>query len=124
MNRLGGLTATQKFARLFLTPGMSHCTGGPAPNSFDALTAIINWVEHGTAPASLLTTQTPTAANPVQSLPASPYPLMATYNGTGRVDVASSYHAARPAQPFNAHIDWLGSFSPTPASQQAPDQGR
>jgi hypothetical protein len=42
---------------------------------------------------------------------------MATYNGTGSVDVASSYHAALPGQPFNAHIDWLGSFSPTSATQ-------
>lgn len=113
-DQMGGLAATQKFARLFLIPGMSHCSGGQGPNSFDALTAIINWVEQGTAPASLLTTQTPTAADPVQSLPAYPYPLMATYNGTGSVDVASSYHAALPAQPFNAHVDWLGSFSPTP----------
>ncbi len=113
-DQMGGLAATQKFARLFLIPGMSHCSGGQGPNSFDALTAVINWVEQGTAPTSLLTTQTPTAADPVQSLPAYPYPLMATYNGTGSVDVASSYHAALPAQPFNAHIDWLGSFSPTP----------
>jgi feruloyl esterase len=90
---------------------MSHCSGGQGPNSFDALTAIIKWVEQGTAPASLLTTQTPTSANPVQSLPAYPYPLMATYNGTGNVDVASSYHAALPAKPFNAHIHWLGTFS-------------
>jgi hypothetical protein len=115
-DQMGGLAATQKFARLFLIPGMSHCTGGQGPNSFDALTAVINWVEQGTAPSALLTTQTPTAADPVQSLPAYPYPLMATYNGTGSVDVASSYHAALPAQPFNAHIDWLGTFSPTPAS--------
>src|SRR5215831_16871276 len=107
----GGLAATGKFARLFLMPGMSHCSGGQGPNSFDALTAVINWVEQGTAPASLLTTQTPASAGPVQSLPAYPYPLMATYNGTGDVDVASSYHAALPAEPFDAHIHWLGTFS-------------
>jgi Tannase and feruloyl esterase len=123
-DQMGALAATQKFARLFLIPGMSHCTGGPGPNSFAARTAVINWVEQGTAPASLLTTQTPTAAGPVQSLPAYPYPLMATYDGTGRVDVASSYHAALPAQPLNAHIDWLGSFSRTPASQQSKSSRR
>jgi Tannase and feruloyl esterase len=113
-DHMGGPAATQKFARLFLMPGMSHCSGGQGPNSFDALTAIISWVEQGTAPTSLLTSQTPTAANPVQSLPAYPYPLMATYNGTGRVDLASSYHAALPPEPFDAHIHWLGSFSPAP----------
>jgi hypothetical protein len=110
---MGGQAATQKFARLFLMPGMSHCAGGQGPSSFDALTAIINWVEQGTAPDSLLTTQAPSTANPVQSLPAYPYPLMATYNGTGDVNVASSYHAAPPSVPFDAHINWLGTFSPT-----------
>jgi Tannase and feruloyl esterase len=111
-DQMGGAAATRKFARLFLLPGMSHCTGGQGPDSFDALTAIINWAEQGTAPASLLTTRTPTAADPVQSLPAYPYPLMATYNGTGSVDLAASYHAAPPPEPFDAHIHWLGSFSP------------
>jgi Tannase and feruloyl esterase len=110
---MGGPAATQQFARLFLMPGMSHCAGGQGPNSFDALTAIINWVEQRTAPDSLLTTQVPGAAKPVRSLPAYPYPLMATYNGTGDVNVASSYHAAPPPVPFDAHISWLGTFSPT-----------
>jgi hypothetical protein len=113
-DHMGGPAATEKFARLFLIPGMSHCTGGQGPNSFNALTAIINWVEKGAAPKSLLTTQTPTTADPVRSLPAYPYPFMATYNGTGSVDVASSYHAALPARPFNAHIHWLGRFATNP----------
>lgn len=112
-DHMGGPAATQQFARLFLMPGMSHCSGGQGPNSFDALTAILRWAEQGVAPASLLTTQTPTRADPVRSLPAYPYPLMATYNGTGSVDVAASYHAAPPAEPFNAHVHWLGTFSAT-----------
>jgi feruloyl esterase len=113
-DQMGGQAATEKFARLFLMPGMSHCSGGQGPNSFDALTAILNWVERGAAPKSLLTTQAPTQADPVKSLPAYPYPLMATYNGTGSVDVASSYHAALPVTTFNAHIHWLGQFAPNP----------
>jgi hypothetical protein len=113
-DHMGGPAGTQKFARLFLMPGMSHCGGGQGPNSFDALTALLNWVEQGIAPASLLATQAPTPDNPVQSLPAYPYPLTATYNGTGNVDVASSYHAALPLKPFNARIHWLGTFSPDP----------
>lgn len=113
-DRMGGPAATRKFARLYLLPGVNHCGGGQGPSSFDGLTAILNWVEQGQAPFSLLTTQTPTAANPVQSLPAYPYPLMATYNGTGDPDVASSYHAALPAKPFYAHIHWLGTFTANP----------
>ena len=46
----GGWRAIQKDARLFMVPGMLHCNGGPAPNAFDTLTALENWVEHGIAP--------------------------------------------------------------------------
>jgi hypothetical protein len=66
----------------------------------------------GTAAGRVSAASAAAQANPVQSLPAFPYPLMATYNGTGSVDVASSYHAAPPPVPFDAHIDWLGTFSP------------
>jgi len=37
-DHMGGLAATQKFTRLFLMPGVSHCGGGQGPSSFDALT--------------------------------------------------------------------------------------
>ncbi len=50
------------YARLFLVPGMNHCTGGPATDRFDLLTALENWVEKGTAPGSVLATVNP--ANP------------------------------------------------------------
>src|SRR5580704_6856006 len=30
-----GAKNTNAFARLFLVPGMSHCSGGPGPNTFD-----------------------------------------------------------------------------------------
>lgn len=56
----------------------------------------------------------PGMSHPVQSLPSFPYPLMATYNGTGNPDIASSYHAAPPAKPFDAHIKWLGAFTANP----------
>ncbi|WP_425576996.1 tannase/feruloyl esterase family alpha/beta hydrolase [Streptomyces kunmingensis] len=36
--------------RLFMVPGGGHVTGGPGPNSFDALSAVRSWVERGTAP--------------------------------------------------------------------------
>ena len=44
----------EAFARLFLVPGMNHCSGGSyALDSFDSLSAIVNWVEQGTAPDSM-----------------------------------------------------------------------
>lgn len=111
---MGGPAATAQFARLFMLPGVSHCGGGQGPSSMDALDAVVAWVEQGTPPTSLLTTQTPTAQSPVASLPVYPYPLVATYNGTGNPDVATSYHAALPPEAFDAHIPWAGTFTPAP----------
>jgi feruloyl esterase len=79
------------FARLFLVPGMAHCSGGPATDSFDALTAIQNWVEKGTAPDSLVAkagAMTPWAG---RTRPLCPYPKVATYKGTGSLEDANSF---------------------------------
>src|SRR5262249_14194085 len=45
--------ATGDFFRLFMVPGMFHCRGGVGVERFDAMTAVINWVEGGTVPDSL-----------------------------------------------------------------------
>ncbi len=104
---MGGAAATSAFARLFMLPGVAHCGGGDGPDSFDALTAITNWVTNGKAPASLLTSAvtngTTTATRPVY-----PYPLMAVDTTGGPTNEASSY-TARPGTPL-APVHWLGSF--------------
>jgi feruloyl esterase len=43
------LRRTESYARLFMVPGMYHCSGGPGPNTFDALTPLVTWVETGAA---------------------------------------------------------------------------
>jgi feruloyl esterase len=45
---------TPDFARLFMMPGVAHCAGGVGPDRYDAVTAVIDWVEKGTAPASMV----------------------------------------------------------------------
>jgi feruloyl esterase len=50
----GGTAAT--FARYFPIPGMNHCSGGAATDKFDMVTALVNWVENGVAPDSVLAT--------------------------------------------------------------------
>ncbi|MDA8250371.1 MAG: tannase/feruloyl esterase family alpha/beta hydrolase [Rhodospirillales bacterium] len=47
------------FARLFAVPGMTHCAGGPATDRFDALGAMVDWVEHARAPDRLIATVSP-----------------------------------------------------------------
>jgi len=42
--------AAATFVRVFAVPGMNHCVGGPATDQYDALTAVVDWVEKGTVP--------------------------------------------------------------------------
>lgn len=41
------------FARFYPVPAMSHCSGGPATEDFDLFTALVDWVETGTAPEAI-----------------------------------------------------------------------
>lgn len=84
----GGVTAAQRFARLFLVPGMNHCGGGRALDQFDALTAIQAWVEKGRAPARIIARGD---AFPGRSRPLCPYPSAAHYKGSGNIDSAASF---------------------------------
>jgi len=89
----GGLGRTQRFARLFLVPGMTHCSGGPSLDRFDALTSIVRWAEKGRAPARLVATG---AAFPGRSRPLCPYPAETKYRGHGNTERASSFRCVRP----------------------------
>src|SRR5579863_1537947 len=53
----GSINELQEDVRLFLVPGMHHCSGGPGPNFFDTLTALENWVEKGKAPDAIVATK-------------------------------------------------------------------
>ena len=41
------------YARLFLLPGVLHCSGGNGPDRVDWTNAIVDWVEKGCAPSML-----------------------------------------------------------------------
>jgi feruloyl esterase len=105
---LGAVAATQKFARLFMVPGMNHCAGGPGPNNFggygqapgapqdpqhDVLSALERWVEKGIAPDNIIGTKfvNDKPANGVAfTRPLCPYPLGARFLG-GNVNDAASF---------------------------------
>jgi feruloyl esterase len=89
----GGYPALQANARLFMVPGMFHCTGGPGPNVFDSLSALESWVESGIAPDAIPATggaQLDQLGNP-RSMPLCQFPEMASYNGTGDVNDAANW---------------------------------
>jgi feruloyl esterase len=84
--------AADDFTRLYLVPGMNHCSGGPATDQFDALTALDDWVEKGQAPQSLLATarNIPGVPWPGRTRPLCPYPAYARYAG-GNIEDAASF---------------------------------
>jgi tannase/feruloyl esterase len=47
---MGGRASTMDFFRLFLVPGMNHCSAGDGAFAVDYLTYLEAWVEHGQAP--------------------------------------------------------------------------
>jgi feruloyl esterase len=51
---MGGRLRAGSFFRLFLIPGMNHCTGGVGPFAIDYLYYLEMWVEHGKAPEFLV----------------------------------------------------------------------
>jgi len=91
----GGADATATWARLFLVPGMNHCAGGPATDSFDGLGAIVDWVEKGTAPARIEASARPgTTYFAGRTRPLCPYPSAARYKGTGNLEDGASFVCA------------------------------
>jgi hypothetical protein len=97
----------QSQLRLFMAPGMDHCSGGEGPSEFDTLGAIDAWASTGNAPQTLI------ANRPVQSAglpgeppapprtpmqrPLCPYPAQAFYKGSGDTALASSFECRVPS---------------------------
>jgi feruloyl esterase len=54
---MGGPEATRTFARLFMFPGVYHCSGGEGPSHFDMVGPITDWVERGLAPERIVASQ-------------------------------------------------------------------
>ena len=86
--------ATADFSRLFLIPGMGHCSGGAATDSWDGLSALVDWVEKGQAPQSILARGTTVFPN--RSRPLCPYPQYAQYKGGGDVEDADNFACRLP----------------------------
>jgi hypothetical protein len=81
---------TPDFFRLFMVPGMFHCRGGIGPDRFDPMTALVNWVENGTPPASLLASRVD-QGKIVRTRPLCPYPQVARHSGAGSIDEATNF---------------------------------
>jgi len=89
------------FARLFVVPGMNHCADGQATDQFDALSALVSWVEDDQAPDQLLASVNP--ENPeipadwskTRTRPLCVWPNIAKYTG-GDPENAESFQCVLP----------------------------
>ncbi len=81
------------YGRLYLVPGMGHCSGGErTPDRFDLLTPLVEWVENGVVPGAVTATG---QSMPGESRPLCPYPAYAQFEGGDPAD-AGSYACRMP----------------------------
>ena len=95
------------FARFYRVPGMNHCSGGPSTDQFDMLTPLVDWVEKGQAPDSVIANargaisgainqvgvnaDVPATWSPTRSRPLCAYPKVARYKGSGNIELAANF---------------------------------
>jgi feruloyl esterase len=80
--------------RLYTPPAVNHCMGGNGADSFDLVTPMIEWVEHGTAPTTLLASKV--VSNVVTfTRPLCVYPKYPKFIN-GNANEASSFECVAP----------------------------
>lgn len=90
---------TGNFYRLFMAPGMLHCSNGNGPNVLATLPAIRAWVEAGQAPDRILATKYQDNDPKKQierTRPLCVYPARAQWDGTGDKSRADSFRCVGP----------------------------
>jgi feruloyl esterase len=111
----GGVAATEDWYRLFMVPGMTHCSNGPGASSFggvgqqippsrdaehDVVTALERWVEQGVPPAQFIGTKyidaEPTTKTVAFTRPICRYPAVPQYKGSGDPNDAANFECVKP----------------------------
>jgi feruloyl esterase len=90
-----GKKVVEDSVRLYMAPGMGHCSGGEGPNVFDTLTPLEQWREHGVAPKEIIASQL-ADGSVIRTRPLCPYPQEAQYKGTGSTDQAENFVCRLP----------------------------
>ena len=111
----GGLAATENWYRLFMVPGMTHCSNGPGASNFggvgqqippvrdaehDLVVALERWVEQGVPPAQFIGTKFTDGDAATRSIaftrPLCLYPAVPHYSGSGNPNDAASFTCVTP----------------------------
>ena len=85
-----GAAKTSSSIRLFMVPGMGHCSGGDGTDTFDALGAVDQWVATGKAPDAIAASHKKSGVVD-KTRPLCPYPQTAQYKGSGSTDDAVNF---------------------------------
>ncbi len=76
--------------RMFMVPGMQHCSGGAGTDQFNKMAVIERWRESNQAPEQIVADHVSNGQVDM-SRPLCPYPQVAVYNGTGSTNDAASF---------------------------------
>jgi len=111
---MGGRAVTQNFFRLYVVPGMNHCTGGEGAFAIDYLSYIEAWVERGEVPDKMIGAHVDesyfvehgspgrlkfpldTSVPVTFTRPIYPFPWRAKYKGKGNPNLADNFKAVAP----------------------------
>jgi feruloyl esterase len=102
--RQGSQAETDQFLRLFMVPGMGHCSGGTGATAFgnqngapptvdadhDLLAALDRWVDQHRPPDRIIASKVENG-RVVRTRPLCPYPTRAVYQGTGSTDESTNF---------------------------------
>lgn len=88
---MGGAAKTAELLRLFLAPGVGHCSGGTGPAPAGQFETVVQWVEEGKAPDTLNAVRRDQTGAVIRSRPLCQYPLVARYKGRGSTDEAGNF---------------------------------
>jgi hypothetical protein len=105
-----GKKDVDSFVRLYMAPGVQHCSGGPGVDSFGAVgdlnfaapqhslyAALEQWVEKGRAPSTIIGSkfEGEDRMHPKMTRPLCPYPQATKYKGSGDTNEAANFSCSR-----------------------------
>ncbi|MCG7389860.1 tannase/feruloyl esterase family alpha/beta hydrolase [Pantoea sp. ACRSB] len=132
-NALGkemGTSQRQAFERLYLLPGVYHCSNGEGPSLVDFLTPMMNWVEAGKAPDAVTTWQAlpqqknsfgqPVGAGGKPPAKGGPAPGAKMERADMQLETIPASAASRPVYPYPRYAVWDGKGDVKQASSYVP----
>ena len=90
-----GTQKAKDSVRLFMVPGMAHCSAGEAHGTFDSLKVLEQWVENKKPPGEIVVSRI-NDGKVVRTRRLCQYPLVAAYKGTGSTDDVANFVCKAP----------------------------